>query len=212
MATWGIPTNHDRQAQSHGIGGAAIGLYRKARSNSETPEPITLGPAVNVQSDGLQNADAQDPQEASDNHIGELARNLTRQSSRHQGDGASQRGGGDQGGDDGGDFIVEKDSELDPFSKNFSAKAWTRRILGVTSRDPEKYPHRTAGVAFRNLNVFGYGSDSGYQMTVGNAPWAIFGTIKDFVMGNKRKVDILKGFDGVLDAGDMLVVLGPPGR
>jgi ABC-type multidrug transport system ATPase subunit len=30
-------------------------------------------------------------------------------------------------------------------------------------------------------------------------------------MGRKRKVDILNSFDGVLEAGEMLVVLGPPG-
>jgi len=31
------------------------------------------------------------------------------------------------------------------------------------------------------------------------------------VMGRKRKVDILNSFDGVLESGEMLVVLGPPG-
>lgn len=206
MASWGIPTNHDGQPQSHGIGGAAMDLYKRARSNSEAP--VTLAPPVNAYTDGAQAYDEHAAQVTSDEQVGELARRLTRQSSRHPGDAASQRGNDD----DGGDLIVEKDSELDPFSKNFSAKAWTRKILGVTSRDPEKYPQQTAGVAFRNLQVFGYGSDSGYQMTVGNAPWSIFGTLKDLIGGKKRKVDILKGFDGILDAGDMLVVLGPPGR
>jgi ABC-type multidrug transport system ATPase subunit len=107
--------------------------------------------------------------------------------------------------------LIDKGTELDPFSENFNVKAWTRKIVGVTSRDPQLHPKRTAGVAFRNLQVHGFGSDTGFQQTVGNAPYAGFGTIRELVGGKKRKVDILKGFDAVLDAGDMLVVLGPPG-
>ena len=34
---------------------------------------------------------------------------------------------------------------------------------------------------------------------------------RDLILGRKRKVQILNGIDGVLDAGEMLVVLGPPG-
>lgn len=141
--------------------------------------------------------------------VQELARQLTRQSSRHH-ESASVHGAA--AGSESGDFLIEKGSELDPFSDNFNAKAWTRKIVGVTSRDPVNHPKRTAGVAFKNLRVHGFGSDSGFQQTVGNAPVAGFGTIKDLVGGKKQKIDILKGFDGLLDAGDMLVVLGPPGR
>jgi len=141
--------------------------------------------------------------------VQELARQLTRQSSRHH-ESASVRG--DAAGSESGDFLIEKGSELDPFSDNFNAKAWTRKIVGVTSRDPVNHPKRTAGVAFKNLKVHGFGSDSGFQQTVGNAPVAGFGSIKELVGGKKQKIDILKGFDGLLDAGDMLVVLGPPGR
>jgi ATP-binding cassette subfamily G (WHITE) protein 2 (PDR) len=161
-----------------------------------------------------------DEERANEARITELARQLTRQSSRHQdAQGLSRPGtrqsGANGGGDvnsDSGDFLIEKGTELDPFSENFNVKAWTRKIVGVTSRDPQLHPKRTAGVAFRNLQVHGFGSDTGFQQTVGNAPYAGFGTIRELVGGKKRKVDILKGFDAVLDAGDMLVVLGPPGR
>jgi ATP-binding cassette subfamily G (WHITE) protein 2 (PDR) len=34
---------------------------------------------------------------------------------------------------------------------------------------------------------------------------------RDLAMGRKRKVDILNSFDGLLETGEMLVVLGPPG-
>lgn len=40
--------------------------------------------------------------------------------------------------------------------------------------------------------------------------WA--GAIKNKISGNKRKVQIINGIDGVLETGEMLVVLGPPGR
>jgi ATP-binding cassette subfamily G (WHITE) protein 2 (PDR) len=159
-----------------------------------------------------------DEERANEARITELARQLTRQSSRHQDaqglsrPGTRQSGGAGDINSDSGDFLIEKGTELDPFSENFNVKAWTRKIVGVTSRDPQLHPKRTAGVAFRNLQVHGFGSDTGFQQTVGNAPYAGFGTIRELVGGKKRKVDILKGFDAVLDAGDMLVVLGPPGR
>lgn len=35
--------------------------------------------------------------------------------------------------------------------------------------------------------------------------------MRDLVSNRKRKVQILKGVDGVLESGEMLVVLGPPG-
>lgn len=34
---------------------------------------------------------------------------------------------------------------------------------------------------------------------------------RDFVLNRKRKVHIIDHIDGVLEAGEMLVVLGPPG-
>ena len=51
-----------------------------------------------------------------------------------------------------------------------------------------------------------------YQKTVGNLPWSYLGQAMDYVAGRKRKVQILNGLDGYLESGEMLVVLGPPGR
>ncbi len=83
--------------------------------------------------------------------------------------------------------------------------------MGAT-QDPSKYRQRTAGIAFRNLNVHGFGSDTGYQQTVGTFPLAVIGGIKTLLGKKQRRIDILKGFDGLVEAGEMLVVLGPPGR
>lgn len=51
-----------------------------------------------------------------------------------------------------------------------------------------------------------------YQKTVGNLALAGLGALRDLIGNRKRKVQILNGIDGVLEAGEMLVVLGPPGR
>lgn len=51
-----------------------------------------------------------------------------------------------------------------------------------------------------------------YQKTIANMPLAFAGAIKSTISGSKRKVQILNGIDGVLETGEMLVVLGPPGR
>lgn len=53
--------------------------------------------------------------------------------------------------------------------------------------------------------------DLDYQKTVGNLPLSLASTARDLISNRKRKVQILNGLDGVLESGEMLVVLGPPG-
>ncbi|ODN86312.1 ATP-binding cassette, subfamily G (WHITE), member 2, PDR [Cryptococcus wingfieldii CBS 7118] len=107
-------------------------------------------------------------------------------------------------------FDYEKGSDLDPFSDKFDAKKWTRMVFQASQGSQ---PTRQAGLSFKNMSVHGYGSDAGkyYQTTVSNIFQKTFGAIRDQISGNHRKVQILNGMDGVLEAGEMLVVLGPPG-
>jgi ATP-binding cassette subfamily G (WHITE) protein 2 (PDR) len=119
-------------------------------------------------------------------------------------------------------FEYEEGSDLDPFSDNFDAPKWTRQLAAMRE---EGAPGRKAGLAYKNMSVHGFGSDAGessqqcsewcwwidYQKTVSNMPLSWAGAIRDKISGRKRKVQILNGIDGVLDAGEMLVVLGPPG-
>lgn len=111
-------------------------------------------------------------------------------------------------------FFAAEGSNLDPKSPSFSARAWLKAFLRLQSRDPEKFVIRTAGVAFRGLNVYGTSETAlDFKSTVGNIPLTLFGFAKRLVgLGIKRKVQILRDFDGLLDAGEMLLVLGPPGR
>ncbi|WWD22190.1 hypothetical protein CI109_106681 [Kwoniella shandongensis] len=177
--------------------------------------------------------------EQRDQELGHLARQLTRQQSisastynhpLHLKPSHTRGGGGnnkyDEMGsefDEGGNghtkhpqdnpnqdrlFHYEQGSDLDPFSESFDAKKWTRLLMTAVK---EHGPVRRSGISFRNLGVHGFGSDADYQKTVGNLPLAALGALRDLIGNRKRKVQILNSMDGVLEAGEMLVVLGPPG-
>jgi ATP-binding cassette subfamily G (WHITE) protein 2 (PDR) len=85
-------------------------------------------------------------------------------------------------------------------------------VLNFHLQDPEAPPMRTAGVAFRNLNVFGFGTATDYQKSVGNVLLESVSLVRQALgLAKQRRIDILRGFEGVVYAGEMLVVLGPPG-
>jgi ABC-type multidrug transport system ATPase subunit len=105
-----------------------------------------------------------------------------------------------------------KDSILDPASPNFSPRAFAKSLLNLQARDPEKWKQRTAGFSFKDLNVYGFGSATDYQKSVGNVVLEIVGMAKKVLgMAKPRKINILQNLDGVVRNGEMLVVLGPPG-
>ncbi|BEJ15321.1 hypothetical protein CspHIS471_0410880 [Cutaneotrichosporon sp. HIS471] len=103
----------------------------------------------------------------------------------------------------------EEGSDLDPYSDNFNVRKWTRSVV-MEARGDDHIP-RYAGIAFKDMSIHGFGSDADYQKTVGNIPFYMFGQIRNLIGNRKRKVQILNSIDGVLDSGEMLVVLGPPG-
>jgi ATP-binding cassette subfamily G (WHITE) protein 2 (PDR) len=103
-----------------------------------------------------------------------------------------------------------QESKINPNSPNFSAKAWAKALLNLRQRD-DNNPMRTAGVAFRNMNVYGFGTASDYQRTVGNTILQVIGIFRKVAGVGQRRIDILQKFEGVVYAGEMLVVLGPPG-
>jgi ATP-binding cassette subfamily G (WHITE) protein 2 (PDR) len=103
-------------------------------------------------------------------------------------------------------FTAEKDSCLDPASPNFRWRDWAKAFYNVRYTAGNELP-RTAGVAFKNLNVWGKGSPTDFQMSVGNA---ILKLPSLFGRGS-QKIDILRNMDGLLLAGEQLCVLGPPG-
>lgn len=101
---------------------------------------------------------------------------------------------------------------LDPTSSSFSQRAWIKTMIGIASRDPERYPMRVAGVSYKNLNVHGFGQPTDYQKTFGNYPLGITSLFDKIRGKGKTKIQILRNFDGLVKSGEMLVVLGRPGR
>ena len=108
-------------------------------------------------------------------------------------------------------FAGSDDPELDPLSGQFKPERWVRTLIGLQSRDPERYPQRVAGIAYKNLNVSGFGSPLDYQKTFGNYPLEIASIFNTVTGRGKRKIQILRGFEGLVKSGEMLVVLGRPG-
>jgi ABC-type multidrug transport system ATPase subunit len=108
-------------------------------------------------------------------------------------------------------FGADPDSALDPSSKNFRPRQWVKSMIKLNEAE-NKTPGRTAGIAFRNLNVHGYGAATDYQKDVGNIWLDGIGMVKKVLgLAKPRRIDILRNFEGVVNSGEMLVVLGPPG-
>lgn len=108
---------------------------------------------------------------------------------------------------------VPPGSPLDPSSDTFSAKKWLTNLVGFIMKEQERYSYRTSplGVCFSNLDVHGFGLPTDYQKTVGNVFLELGRFFRCWGGSGKQKVQILKGFDGVLESGEMLLVLGRPG-
>ncbi|EER24923.1 multidrug resistance ABC transporter, putative [Coccidioides posadasii C735 delta SOWgp] len=108
-------------------------------------------------------------------------------------------------------FAADPGSALDPNGDNFNARAWCKAMLRMHTEDNQAHPLRTLGVAFSNLNVHGFSSDADYQKSVGNVWLEILSLARTFIGQRQRKIKILQSLDGLVEAGEMLAVLGPPG-
>ncbi|GAB1316185.1 Multidrug resistance protein [Madurella fahalii] len=103
----------------------------------------------------------------------------------------------------------DKASPLNPNGPNFSARAWAKAVVNMVVGDGHQF--RTSGVAFQNLNVHGFGTPTDYQKDVVNVWLEAVGLVRRLTGHGKRRIDILRDFDGLVRKGEMLVVLGPPG-
>jgi hypothetical protein len=113
---------------------------------------------------------------------------------------------------DGNMFAIasqDEESPLNPNGPKFSARAWAKAVVSLVSG--EGHGFRTSGVAFQDLNVHGFGSPTDYQKDVINVWLETLGLVRKLTGGGKRRIDILRSFDGLVRKGEMLVVLGPPG-
>jgi hypothetical protein len=132
----------------------------------------------------------------------QLARRLTKQSlSEHHGQEALPN-----------PFIGASDPKLDPQSDLFDAAHWTRIVLQLASDGPGGSSKRRAGVSFRNLSVLGHGNPVAYQQTFASAILRPINLASSLLSHKRNTIQILKGHDGLVRSGEMLLVLGRPGR
>ncbi|RGP77447.1 ATP-binding subfamily g white member pdr [Fusarium longipes] len=106
-------------------------------------------------------------------------------------------------------FKAGDDSPLNPNSPNFNAREWAKSVVELVRQNGNGF--RSAGVCYQNLNVYGYGGASDYQADVGNVWLGLEDVVGRITGRSRQRIDILRNFDGVVHAGEMLVVLGPPG-
>lgn len=102
-------------------------------------------------------------------------------------------------------------SQLNPNGEYFNARVWAKTLAKLTENHGNGF--RRSGFAFQHMNVHGFGSSTGYQKDVANTLLEIPNLGRRLMggSGSDYRIDILKDFNGVVNSGEMLVVLGPPG-
>ena len=96
---------------------------------------------------------------------------------------------------------------LDPNSPDFNYRTWAQHVLSL--KKEAGFIGRTSGLAYKNLSVHGYGSALDYQKTVSLVPLQIAGWLRQKIGGKaareQNKIQILRDFEGLVRAGEMLV-------
>lgn len=105
--------------------------------------------------------------------------------------------------------VDPEDPRLDPASNEFSLDRWLRMIL--TDMDQNGVNQKTAEILFENLAVSGSGAALEYQSTVPDIFLGPFNAIKSLFSHESHHKQILHNFSGLVEAGELLVVLGRPG-
>ncbi|KAL2670276.1 hypothetical protein Neosp_014743 [[Neocosmospora] mangrovei] len=108
-------------------------------------------------------------------------------------------------------FPTAADGPLDPNSESFNAREWARAYYASRAAASDGNAARTTGISFKNLDVYGYGTQTDFQKTVANVALEGAGLFRKLFGDNGQRIDILHGLEGVVHAGEMLCVLGPPG-
>ncbi|KAH8629766.1 ABC transporter [Alternaria alternata] len=104
---------------------------------------------------------------------------------------------------------AQGDPALDVQSGSFDPVKWLRSFLS-NFHDQDGTPKNT-GILYKSLDVYGRGSALQIQQTVGSYFLAPL-RIRELLRSSKKQArHILHNFDGVLQSGELLIVLGRPG-
>ncbi|KAJ5640919.1 hypothetical protein N7528_000544 [Penicillium herquei] len=102
------------------------------------------------------------------------------------------------------------DPRLDPTSPEFDHYRWAQSILGQMHEEGIEVPRQ--GVVFKDLSISGSGSALQYQETLTSALTVPFRAATRALSGQSSPPRrILQSFDGLLQSGELLLVLGRPG-
>ncbi|KAJ5280660.1 hypothetical protein N7478_006032 [Penicillium angulare] len=102
------------------------------------------------------------------------------------------------------------DPRLDPSSPDFDHYRWAQTVLGQMHEEGIEAPQQ--GIVFKDLSISGSGAAIQYQETVTSSITVPFRAATRAATG--RSVPprrILQSFDGLLQSGELLLVLGRPG-
>ena len=134
-----IPYVHDDRVITSGVSRrSSQKRWSWKNAESEKESSFTLNNDEPIQS-------PEETLKAREEAVGDLARKLTRQSTRPEEN----------------LFNYEPGSDLDPFSDHFNARKY---VKGMASLTENAGPTRLSGVSFSNLSVHGYGSDAGERL------------------------------------------------
>ncbi|WPH02729.1 Hypothetical protein R9X50_00559700 [Acrodontium crateriforme] len=109
----------------------------------------------------------------------------------------------------GHDDLITTNPALDPSSPQFDLKKYIQNAFQVLDESGVKL--KRAGVVFKDVNVRGSGSAWGLQGTVSSMFITVMRPREWLPFGNRNPRHILHDFDGIMKAGELLVVLGRPG-
>lgn len=108
---------------------------------------------------------------------------------------------------------AEIDPKLDPELPEFDSKYWVKNMRALLDSDLDYYKPAKLGFVYKNLRAYGVATDLDYQSNFGNfLPKYISRGLRSlFHRQRGADFDILKPMDGILQPGEVTVVLGRPG-
>lgn len=105
--------------------------------------------------------------------------------------------------------VSPEDPALDPTGPSFDIVKWLQHMVGIHRK--QGIEPVASGVSLRNLKVTGTGSAVQFQDTISDTLLAPLRPGQYFSLGKKKPKTILHRFDGLVNAGELLIVLGRPG-
>ncbi|QLL30703.1 hypothetical protein HG536_0A05180 [Torulaspora globosa] len=112
-----------------------------------------------------------------------------------------------------GESDAQYDARLDPKSDEFVSAQWIKNMSRLSHEDPDYFKPYSLDCCWRDLSASGASADVAYQSTFVNAPKKYLGQAYRAITPAKEvnRFEILKPMDGLLNPGELLVVLGRPG-